>query len=158
MGSQVNKAGLLTMLFCFLMVQFGCKEEIPLVTTMNYLEAKSKWESMNLSNYQLTQRKECFCVNFGVVYRIRVENGSITSVVNLSTELPLNPPFQDFQTVEQLLSLCEWLETQQAVARFEIAYDRNTGVPTRVFVDNSAFIADDEYTYHSSLLQTSERK
>ena len=108
-------------------------------------DARERWESRRLSQYQYKFQRICFCIEETTrAVTIRVQGGVVTAAWYLADNSPV--PAEDlrfYPTVDQLFETIEDAIDRDP-ARLEVEYDRATGHPTRIDLDYSEQVADDE--------------
>ena len=112
--------------------------------------ARANWEAHGGAWYTFRLSRECFCVLSGRQIELSVENGSVTWAQYTDSKSPVeNAWFAYLQTVPDLFDLIDDAITRKA-ASLAVSYDPIYGYPTKISVDYSATVADDEETYTAS--------
>jgi hypothetical protein len=112
----------------------------------------ARWQAYGLVNYSLVQSRDCFCVDGGKKYLVTIRAGKIASVADAAGGGPLGvEKWGDFKTVPDLFALVASIDTS-AVASLQVTYDPRYGYPSRVYVDPSAQIADEQYGYETAIV------
>jgi hypothetical protein len=112
--------------------------------------ARALWQAHGGGWYTMQLSRECFCVLSGRQIEISVENGSVVWAQYADSKSPVeNAWFAYLQTVPDLFDLIDDAITRKA-ASLTVSYDPVYGYPTRIAVDYSATVADDEETYTAS--------
>jgi hypothetical protein len=84
-------------------------------------DARSLWESRNISTYSYIGTKTCFCTGSGGPVRVDVINGKFAKATVLETgSIDASP----WPTVEDLFDLAQHAQPVR------IAFDKHTGFPT----------------------------
>lgn len=97
-------------------------------------EARGLWAGRGLADYSFRVRRSCFCPpEFTVRRRVRVRAGK-----------PVAPPAEvaRYASVPRLFAVVQDAIDDRA-DRLEVAYG-DAGMPRRIYVDRSAYIADEE--------------
>ena len=132
----------------------GCAMAVPLTGWAAsfgvFLHARDQWESRNPSDYHFVLERQCYCAGPNRV-RIRVSGGQVTDVVDLESDLPIEDPEvrRGYPTVAELLSLIDDAR-RKTVDNLTITYHRTLGYPSRIYIDYSYRMADDEVDYRLS--------
>ncbi len=117
------------------------------------MSARQNWENAAPRNYSFVFERHCYCAGPNRV-RVRVRGGKVAEVQSLPDGQRFTDPdtLRSYPTVEELLSLID-----RAVARkpdnLTITYDRYLGYPSRIYIDYSYRVADDEIDYRLSDLR-----
>jgi len=111
-------------------------------TRAAFEQARGRWNSLGISNYQYSFRRSCFCApSFRSPVRITVRAGRVTAVVLADTGQAVSP--EDYPTVDDLFVLLqEALDADAYLIR--VTYDPARGYPTSFYIDRSPQIADEE--------------
>lgn len=113
----------------------------------DYPEAMALWQSKAVAGYEVTIEQTCFCPpDLLQPMRVTVRQGKVIDIEGL--EQPLNHPEvldERRLTIEGLLGLIA--ESGETVSKLVVQYDQHYGFPTRLEIDGSPFIADDEFSY-----------
>mmetsp|Transcript_13744 Transcript_13744/g.33288 ORF Transcript_13744/g.33288 Transcript_13744/m.33288 type:complete len:577 (-) Transcript_13744:92-1822(-) len=106
--------------------------------------AKTKWESMGISNYHFGIFKECRCV-FTQRIAIQVSNGEVIHMkTRFGEEVYQNITGYSF-TIEDIFGLIK-TGIDENYSTVDVEYDEDYGYPNKVVLDESTMRADDEYT------------
>jgi hypothetical protein len=112
--------------------------------------ARALWQAHGGAWYTFRLSRECFCVLAGRQIELSVENGSVVWAQFVDSKSPVeNAWFAYLQTVPDLFDLIDDAITRKA-ASLAVTYDPIYGYPTKISVDYSATVADDEETYTAS--------
>jgi hypothetical protein len=112
-----------------------------------------RWRAYALVDYSLVQSRVCFCVDGGRKYLVTVRAGKIASVADAAGEGSLGAEkWGEFKTVPDLFALVASIDTT-TVASLQVTYDPRYGYPSRVYVDPSAQVADEEYGYETAIVR-----
>ena len=108
-------------------------------------DARERWESRRLRDYDYSFQRICFCIEETTrAVTIRVQGGVVTAAWYLSDNAPVPAAnLRFYPTVDELFETIEEAIDRKA-ARLEVEYDRATGHPTRIDIDYSEQVADDE--------------
>lgn len=127
--------------------------ETPTVASSNpsqlqLLRNWQKWREQNISNYRYTLRVSCFCtpeVTQPVIVEVR--NGKVASIVSASTRKPVNPEFfKEYDSVPKAFNLVRDAIAKDAY-RLSVTFNSTLGYPTKVNIDYSAQMADEERAF-----------
>ena len=110
-------------------------------------DATRTWVEAGAADYSFVFDRSCFCALIGPV-RLTVEDGELVDAEALegSTAPGTRPPLEQFETIDGLLARLDTTLDQEPVV-FEVEYDPTYGYPTRVQIDISEQIADEEVYY-----------
>ncbi|MBN3941942.1 MAG: DUF6174 domain-containing protein [Nostoc sp.] len=106
---------------------------------------KRLWEQANIYNYRITVSNSCFCIPDarGPVV-IQVRNGQTTSITSVATGKPVNPQFfQKYDTIPELFNVIQDAINRKA-SNLDVEYNAKLGYPTKINIDYSSQIADEE--------------
>lgn len=105
---------------------------------------KSKWNKLNIVNYEFTLTINCFCPQERVgPHLIKVVNDEIVSVNNL----PYNPSITgELMTIDQLFGFVETSIDRKPYMK-TIEYNSTFGYPQTVWFDFDKSMADEEIGY-----------
>ncbi len=110
--------------------------------------ARARWNVHGSSHYVLEGSPRCFCVAGGLVARVTVTGGQVTSVSRADTgEMLPTHAWQSFRTVEDLFDLIDDAIKRDA-HRIDVTYDPEQGFPTTLYIDYSDAMADEEYGFN----------
>jgi hypothetical protein len=106
--------------------------------------ARARWRQKGGESYSYVVNRSCFCVLGGRTVTVTVLNGVVSSAEYVETGGPVESTFLTYvATVPDLFDLI-----QDALAKnpayFAATYDPVYGYPTRIEIDPSANVADDE--------------
>jgi len=110
------------------------------------------WQSQRLSDYQVQFRMSCFCLPDAIApVVLQVRGGAIVSATRVADGVAVPPSSWRgrYYTVDQAFALIADAQAQGA-AEVRVSYDPLLRYPTRVFIDPSAGIADDEQFFEMS--------
>ncbi|CAJ1967666.1 unnamed protein product [Cylindrotheca closterium] len=107
-------------------------------------EAKTKWESMGLSNYHFGIVKECRCV-FRDPIAIQVSNGEVAQMRNRFGDEVDQDTTGYSLTIEDIFGLIQ-TGMDEGFSTVDVEYDEEYGYPKKAVLDPRAMTADDEYT------------
>lgn len=122
--------------------------------TQQQLDAnRKKWDSLDIDDYSFTLQRNCFCRGDAIrPVNIEVRDGSVTSARYADTgELIPDDRQYNKQSVynlnaEGLFNLVEQ-GIQSGAAQVDATYDKQYGLPTSIYIDQSRQIADEEMGY-----------
>ncbi len=106
---------------------------------------KRAWEAESIQSYEYTLARLCFCPP-PFRARVRVENGLITSIVDIDSDTPLTADSGFGISIDALYAQITDLSTQ-TLNHFEVEYDPDQHYPIYVAVDYQNEVADDEIVY-----------
>ena len=110
------------------------------------LTGKNLWESLNISNYEMTQQISCYCFGDYILPKsIVVENKQIKTINGLSPNQTLG--YESFYTVDQIFKFIE-SKLEDKPEFHDIEYNSEYGFPNYLFFDMSKMIADEEISYY----------
>lgn len=115
---------------------------------------KELWQSQNLTDYDFTLERQCFCPEDwrGPVV-IQVRNGKAVAITYVSTgEIAGAEKFEDVDTIEELFDVIrdayEGKNTfDEKAETVNVSYHPEMGYPLTIFIDVSTNIADEEQGY-----------
>jgi hypothetical protein len=111
--------------------------------------ARRRWATDGQHDYSYEIRSDCFCRQAGRWIEVTVMGDRVASGEYLDTRTPVEPDFLGaLPTVADLFSRVEDAVTAHAVL-LQVEYDTRDGHPTRINVDLSHRIADEEYMLQS---------
>jgi hypothetical protein len=110
----------------------------------NLAAARARWSQSGGDSYSYVVNRSCFCVLGGRTVTVTVRNGVVSAAEYAETGGPVESTFLTYvATVPDLFDLI-----QDALAKdpayFAATYDPVFGYPTRIEIDPSANVADDE--------------
>ena len=116
---------------------------------------REAWESLGLQNYQLIQRKTCFCGPPANRFtRLEIRDGELVAATDVETGEPVPEDRRiEFRSVGTLFDLIQDAIDRNA-ASLIVGYHRELGYPTEVFIDYQANVADEELGYEITQLTT----
>lgn len=111
------------------------------VTPERLDEAEARWDSLAVPQYSFEVRRTCFCpVEIQGPFVVSVRGGEVALVTRGGEPVDERPP-----TIDGLFDLLrESIPTADSVTA---AFDDTRGFPTKLFVDPSFGIADEEIGY-----------
>src|SRR5258706_2038086 len=111
-------------------------------------EARTKWKSHHISDYEMLYDQVCGCVIPSDVETM-VRANRVVMVFDRERKKWVKAKFlRYYQKVEQLFDQIERIKRPQEQGRFEVEYDPEYGNPTRVFVDLDKSSVDEELQYN----------
>lgn len=108
-------------------------------------EARERWEAHGFASYSIDETRTCECLG-PWAYTVVVEKADVIDVL-YQEEPGYNYISKDqllgqLQTVDQYFETLEgYLETAE---RFEVEYDATYGYPSRIYIDPTSRMADNE--------------
>ncbi len=129
-------------------------------TAQQQLDAnRKKWDSLGISDYSMTVQRNCFCAGDAIrPINLQVRDGSVTEARYADTgELIPDDRQYNKQSVynlnaEGVFNLIEQ-GIQRGAAQVDATYDKQFGLPTSIYIDQSTQIADEEVGYTISNFQ-----
>lgn len=124
-------------------------------STNSELERNEKlWQSQNLTNYDFTLERQCFCPeDWRGPVNIQVRGGKATSVTYPSTGATAGAEkFGDVGTIEKLFGIIRDAYEgknafEQKAETVNVTYHPEKGYPLTILIDVSTMIADEEQGY-----------
>lgn len=115
--------------------------------------ARERWAAAGYDAYQMTLHRSCFCPeDYRGPFEVTVQDGAVVEATfngaPMDTERVL--------TVDDLFALIEDAYSRDA-EMVSVDYDPETGVPTRIQIDYSSQMVDEEVGYTVSDLSAVER-
>ena len=110
------------------------------------LKGKELWESLNINDYNMTQRISCFCFPFEFTQPkdIQVKNNLIASIDGKNPTETIG--YNSFMTIDKLFDFIE-SKLDEEPEFHEIEYNKEYGYPESLYFDMSKMIADEEIGY-----------
>ncbi len=106
-------------------------------------EQRARWETQGLADYTYDVRRVCFCP-FREGVRVTVVDGAVTGASDLATGEVLEPnEVQLYLTIDGLFDLIQDAYDRNA-HQVQVEFHPSRGYPTRIFIDYSEMIADEE--------------
>jgi hypothetical protein len=113
-------------------------------------QAREQWEHNGFDSYEITQRRNCFCLLGGEDVRLLVYRDSLISGLILSDSTHLSPAqLEWYMTVDQLFDFLGAIDPA-SVAAFEVRFDSTFDFPSSFWIDYDTAIADEEIGYECS--------
>lgn len=107
-------------------------------------QARAQWEAMGFDSYEITQRRNCYCLLGGQDVRLLVFRDSLVGGMNLADSSALTPQqLQWYHTVDGLFDYIAGFDPA-TVAHYELRFDSTFSYPAHFWVDQSLQIADEE--------------
>jgi len=137
-----------TLLAAALLLPAGLLCAAEVVTVHNPLNARARWEASAPSDYSFVLERNCYCAAPNHV-RIQVRGGKVVQVEDLQSGRRLTDEaiLAQYPTIDQLLALID-RAVQKKPDNLTITYDRHLGYPSRIYIDYSYRMADEEVDYH----------
>lgn len=136
----------------FLLLAFSaCDDETTAPPASTALEkARARWEQGGFDSYEITQRRNCFCMLGGQPVRLLVFRDSLVSGMNLADSTALTAEqLSWYKSIDQLFEFLGAIDPAR-VAHFEARYDSTFGFPEHFWIDYDTRIADEEIGYDCS--------
>lgn len=125
----------------------------PAVRSPELEEARARWEAAGYDAYQMTLQRSCFCPeDYRGPFDVTVRSGEIESIRFNGAEMDA----ERGMTVEGLFDLLEEAYARGAQT-VSVEYDADTGIPTELYIDYDARIADEEVGYTVRDVEAAER-
>lgn len=106
--------------------------------------SRARWEAQRPGDYRFTYTRSCFCPpQYRGPFDVTVRSGAVADVAYKGEGEPIERPFTEYQTVDDLFALLAEAYARDA-ARVDATYDPTTGQPTEVYIDYSEQMADEE--------------
>ena len=106
-------------------------------------EQRSLWEALGLQDYTYDVQRVCFCP-FREGVRVTVVAGVVAGATDLATAEVLEPnEVQWYLTIDGLFDLIRDAYDRNA-HEVQVEFHPSRGYPTRIFIDYSEMIADEE--------------
>jgi hypothetical protein len=119
------------------------------------VSARARWLAQGSASYSYELTRGCFCVLAGRPIIVTVENGSVVEAEYADSKTAVDAAFLDYlETVPDLFDKIDDAIVRR-VASLVARYDPTYGYPTRIEIDYSATVADDEITYSARDLMLS---
>ncbi|ACR12743.1 DUF6174 domain-containing protein [Teredinibacter turnerae] len=126
-------------------VLLGCNGDNKDHSTKELDEARAIWSKANLSYYQFTYRRFCFCPQTEALI-IEVQNNQVTSAFYTPSGTYLSDEELAYvQNIDELFDTIEELIVDQA-DEVTVIYNSTYGYPEQVDVDLYKNAIDDEFT------------
>jgi hypothetical protein len=108
-------------------------------------QRKQRWTAQNILDYRYVLENRCFCVaEVRQPVQIEVRSGQMRSIKTYDGDRSVNEEyFEAYDTIPKLFDLIQKSVDQKA-AKISVDYDLKLGFPTRIFIDRSEMIADEE--------------
>ncbi len=106
---------------------------------------RARWEGMGIDDYRFRYERSCFCPEaWRGPFDITVRNGEIVGATYADSGRPV--PADLVRNLDTIPALFDRIE--QAIGshaeRIDVDFDPTTGIPTRLYIDQSSMIADEE--------------
>ncbi len=128
-------------------------EQSGLQTDLN--EARQRWESQDIQDYNLRQRNLCFCgPEVNRLTEIEVRDGIAVGWLDVESGVPVDPQFQNsFRSVTRLFYLIQDAIDRDAVSII-VEYQTSLGYPFDISIDYDAAVLDEEVRYETTQITT----
>ncbi len=115
--------------------------------------ARQKWELAHPQNYSFVLERNCYCAGPARV-RVQVRQGKVVAVEDLESGRRYTDEgtLKNYPTIEDLLALID-KALQRRPDNLTITYDRRYGYPSRIYIDYSYRLADEEVDYRISQVE-----
>ncbi|NOT08655.1 MAG: hypothetical protein HOP28_10680 [Gemmatimonadales bacterium] len=112
-------------------------------------DARKLWDEQGSQHYTYQVRSDCFCGMAGRWIEVTVHGGAVIAARDLDgTHVILPTELASLPTVLDLFARIQHAVLERAVL-LEVQYDPLDGHPTRINVDVSRAVADEEYLLRS---------
>lgn len=134
-----------------ILIGTACSDDVVPPSGKSELEqARERWENQGFDSYEITQKRNCFCLLGGRPVRLLVWRDSLHSGVDLTDSTAITAePLKWYMTIDQLFDFIAAIDTAK-VASYEARFDMTYGYPTFFHVDYDTQIADEEIGYECS--------
>ncbi|MFZ1728719.1 MAG: DUF6174 domain-containing protein [Bacteroidota bacterium] len=134
-----------------LLVIAACSDDAVAPPAKTELElARARWDASGFDSYEITQRRNCFCLLGGRPVRLLVWRDSLSSGVDLTDSTAIAATqLEWYLSIDQLFDYIAAIDPT-AVAHYEARYDSTFGFPTYFYVDYNTQIADEEMGFECS--------
>ena len=106
-------------------------------------EQRALWQALGLNDYTYDVQRICFCP-FREGVRVTVVDGAVAGATDLATGEVLEPnEVQWYLTIDDLFDLVQDAYDENA-HEVQVEFDPSRGYPTRIYIDYSEMIADEE--------------
>jgi hypothetical protein len=129
----------------------ACDDDVAAPPAATALEqARAKWQQSGFDSYEITQRRNCYCMLGGQPVRLLVFRDSLVSGMNLADSTALSvEQLGWYKSIDQLFEFLGTVDPAK-VASFEASYDSTFGFPAHFWIDYDTQIADEEIGYECS--------
>lgn len=137
----------------FLLMAALCSCEQKVVNPQNE-STPSEWEALNIDDYEIDQRVNCFCATppANRFHKITVRDDKIVSAVDLQDGQVLpEKDFAFFKTISELVEFVDSIDRDR-VAVYDVRNDSTHGFPTFIYIDFDSRLADEEIGYETKNL------
>ena len=126
-------------------VLVGCGNDNPTGPELDRLgRQRALWEAQGLEDYTYDVQRVCFCPSFRQGVRVTVADGAVTGVTDLATGEVLEPnEVQWYLTIDALFGLVQDAYDWNA-HEVQLEFDASRGYLTRIFIDYSETVMDEE--------------
>jgi hypothetical protein len=116
-------------------------------------EARARWRALGSESYSYEVNRSCFCLLGGRRMTVMVQAGVVTSAEFEDSGAGVEAALLSYvPSIEDLFDLIEDALDRQ-VAYFSAQYDPSYGFPTRIEIDYSSTMPDDEVAISARELQ-----
>ena len=114
--------------------------------------ARARWNAQGSASYSVEINRGCFCVLGGRRMTVTVKNGAVVAADYLDSGDPVETALLTY--IPTILDLFDLIQDalNRKPASFLAVYDPTYGYPTRIELDYSASVADDELAITASNL------
>lgn len=105
------------------------------------------WQSLNLHNYTIDQKRSCFCIDAGELVRITVRSDTVYSVIKLSNNSVVTNRF--YYSVESMFGIINNSKNDSLV----IKYNQQYGFPEYLDINPQWHPIDGGALYETSNLR-----
>jgi hypothetical protein len=105
-----------------------------------------KWQSQNIHDYTIDQKRSCYCPQGGELVRITVRSDTVAQAIRVSDTVVVTYPF--YLTIDSLFAIIRNSRTDSLVIRYNNQY----GYPEYLDVNPQLHPVDSGFLYESSNL------
>jgi hypothetical protein len=132
------------LLSAFLLAAAGCADPTAPGELGQLDAARARWRAQGGASYTVEINRGCFCVLGGRRMTVTVRNGAVVGADYLDSGGPVETTLLTYiPTIPDLFDLIQDA-LNRGPAMFLAVYDPTYGYPTRIEIDYSASVADDE--------------
>ncbi len=113
-----------------------------------YVQEKfQQWQNNNSQSYSYVIQKQCFCApEYTKKLRVTVVNSKVSEVVEVASGQNVI-----HEVFDQQLTISQWYEfslksIDSEHGEFDIKFDKDSILPSSIYIDQHKMRADDEYT------------
>lgn len=142
---------IITVIIFFVLTSCAATQSNITNTTAELETHRKIWQAQNISDYEYTFNKMCFCPPpANVPVKVLVKNNSVNRIFNLETNQPIdNPDLTFYQSIDRLFEFIEEA-IQKGADKIDVNYDKNLGYPISISIDYLEMAADDEVSFSAT--------